>query len=294
MKRLFVMLVAMAIFSVSLLAGNVTKDVKVDSFNKLDVSYCFDVTVEKSAREYLTITIDKDYEQYLVVDVRNGVLHIGIDTERIPNGLLRNNGGKTFVAKVGVSDLTGIEMSGATSFYSDDKFGASRFVAKLSGASKVEKLVVDAVTGYFGVSGSSKLNLRGEIHECTVNTSSASKLNMDVVSRDVELDLSGSSKASVAGKYGELDVDVSGASNCTLEGRVEALKIEGSGASKINGEQMVAKNCEVDLSGASSASVNVERYLEVDLSGASRLTYNRDVERLDVDDISGASSLKKR
>lgn len=294
MKKVLMFLVAMAICSVNLFAGDVTRDIKVSSFSKLNVSYCFDVTVEKSADEYLTITIDEEYEPYLNVKVRDGVLFIGIDSDNLPKRLSKNNSGKTFKARIGVCNLEVLSMSGATSFYSDDQFEPMKFRGNFSGAAKVNKLKLETYEGKFSVSGASLLHLSGLVNDCDMEVSGASKVKMDITSRKTEVDISGASNANINGDYGELDVESSGASNCNLGGNAKVLKIDGSGACNFKGEEMSAIICEVELSGASKGSVTAVEYLEVELSGASRLVYNGDVAKLDVDDISSGSSLKKR
>lgn len=294
MKRFLVLVAAMAAFSTSLFAGDITKEIKISNINKLDVSYCFDVVAEKCSNEYLTIIIDEDYEKYLVVKAKDGLLSIGIDTDKLPVRLQKQSGDRTFEVKVGVKELAGLDLSGATSFSSDDVFVSKVFKCNCSGASKVLNLRLESESARFGVSGASKIDVDGMIHECHADVSGASVLNFEIESIETEINASGASKIFIDGEYGELDIECSGASRCVLKGAAKDLNIEGSGASKFQAEDMVALQCDVDLSGASVGSVQVVNLLEVDLSGASKLLYNRDVNKLEVDDISSGSSLKKR
>ena len=275
MKKIFFVLAAIVAFSASVSAANITKDIKVGNFTKMDVSYSFDVTVVKSSKPGVTITIDKEYEPYLVAHVSNGVLFIGIDSEKLPWKLSKNIGDKVFEAEVAVKELCELDMSGASTFYSDEEFKVQEFKGMFSGASKVKKLCVRAREGDFDISGASKLNLEGVFDDCTLDASGASNVNLNV-------------------KCGELDLDCSGAAKIVLSGKTKSMDLEGSGASKIDGTKMVCDAAGVDLSGASSATVEVLKHLEVDLSGASKLHYNSSVVKLEVDDISGGASLKKR
>lgn len=275
MKKIFLFMAAMVAFSANIFAANITKDVKVGDFTKIDVSYSFDITVVKSSEPSVTITIDEEYEPYLVVRVSHGVLLVGIDSARLPNRLSKNMGNKVFEAEIGVKELSGLSMSGATSFYSDEVFEVLEFDGEFSGASNVKKLCVEAKEGDFDISGASKLNLNGVFDDCS-------------------LDASGASNVYIEGKFGELDIDCSGASKIVMDGQTKSMDLDGSGASRIDGAKMVCETAVVDLSGASSATVEVVKYLEVDLSGASKLYYNSSVGRLEVDDKSGGASLKKR
>ena len=275
MKKIFMVMAAMVAFSASVFAANITKDIKVDKFTKLDVSYSFDVTVVKSSRPSVTITIDQEYEPYLVAHVAHGVLFIGIDGEKLPKKLSKNIGDKVFKAEVAMAVLNELDMSGASSFYCDDVFEVPEFKGMFSGASKVKKLCVRAREGDFDISGASKLNLEGVFDDCSLDASGASNVNIE-------------------GKFGELDVNCSGAAKIVMAGESKSMDLDGSGASKIDGAKMVCETAGVNLSGASSATVEVIKHLEVDLSGASKLYYNSSVGRLEVDDISGGASLKKR
>lgn len=275
MKKIFLFMATMVAFSANIFAANITKDVEVGDFTKIDVSYSFDITVVKSSEPSVTITIDEEYEPYLVVRVSHGVLFVGIDSARLPNRLSKNLGNKVFEAEIGVKELSGLSMSGATSFYSDEVFEVLEFDGEFSGASNVKKLCVEAKEGDFDISGASKLNLNGVFDDCS-------------------LDASGASNVYIEGKFGELDIDCSGASKIVMDGQTKSMDLDGSGASRIDGAKMVCETAVVDLSGASSATVEVVKYLEVDLSGASKLYYNSSVGRLEVDDISGGASLKKR
>ena len=113
-KKIFLVLAAIVAFSASVSAANMTKDIKVGNFTKMDVSYSFDVTVVKSSRPSVTITIDQEYEPYLVAHVSNGVLFIGIDSEKLPWKLSKNIGDKVFEAEVAVKELCELDMSGAS------------------------------------------------------------------------------------------------------------------------------------------------------------------------------------
>lgn len=85
----------------------------------------------------------------------------------------------------------------------------------------------------------------------------------------------------------------SGASRVTLGGSAGRVTIEGSGASKLDLEKMVVASADIELSGASRASINVTSAIEsVMASGASRLRYLGD-PRLGHIETSGASRVAR-
>ncbi len=112
-------------------------------------------------------------------------------------------------------------------------------------------------------------------------------------SGQIDIDLSGASTLDGDLEAGEIDMHVSGASRVVLEGSATGLTIEASGASSLDLADFVVSTAEVDLSGASDATVNArERIDPVDVSGVSRLRYLGDPSLGDVS-TSGASTVEK-
>ena len=89
-----------------------------------------------------------------------------------------------------------------------------------------------------------------------------------------------------------LDLDASGASHVTLKGSAKKAKLGGSGASHLTLTDFVIDNADIDLSGASNATVQVKGTLNYDLSGASHLNYKGE-PKVGKKETSGASSAKK-
>ena len=107
-----------------------------------------------------------------------------------------------------------------------------------------------------------------------LDLSGASSLAMsDMSAQDIELEVSGASRVTGNIAAGDAEFDVSGASTVTLAGSANDIDIEASGASHVGLGDFPVNNAEVNLSGASRATVNVSGRLDVDLSGASHLSY---------------------
>jgi hypothetical protein len=87
--------------------------------------------------------------------------------------------------------------------------------------------------------------------------------------------------------------NVSGASRVELSGSGDSAKIELAGASQLRLGNMTMQTASVNISGASSAQIKVEKDLDLILAGASRLEYSG-AAALNKVQISGASTLKKR
>jgi hypothetical protein len=146
------------------------------------------------------------------------------------------------------------------------------------------------------LSGASKGKLTGfsSSNPVEIGVSGASSLKIvDLEAGETEFYVSGASRVSGNIKVTDSKFDVSGASNIELEGSAEDISIDVSGASHANLDDFTVVSVDVELSGASSATVNVSGKLDATVSGASTLYYlgNPTLGRIEV---TGASTLKKR
>jgi hypothetical protein len=109
-------------------------------------------------------------------------------------------------------------------------------------------------------------------------------------SDQVDVELSGASTLDGGLEAGSVDLEASGASRVALEGSADEMSVTGSGASTLDLKDFVVDTADIDLSGASEATVNVaERIDRVDVSGASRLRYAGDPALGDVTTSGGAT-----
>lgn len=103
---------------------------------------------------------------------------------------------------------------------------------------------------------------------------------------------SGASEVRLDARVNQLTVDGTGATDIYLEGSANNLELDLSGSSDCYASGLSVGQASVDVSGASSASLDVKEHLKADASGASSISYsgNPSVEQ----SSSGASSIRKR
>jgi hypothetical protein len=127
---------------------------------------------------------------------------------------------------------------------------------------------------------------------CEKHVSTSSPIRIRISAPDIDaLESSGASNVTIAGiKNTGLSIDSSGASKIKIDGATAKLAVELSGASKLDAASLSAENGTVEVSGASSATVNVSGSLRADASGASRVSYAGAPREL-IKKASGASSI---
>jgi hypothetical protein len=147
----------------------------------------------------------------------------------------------------------------------------------------------------FNLSGASRGNVKGfhSSRNTKITVTGASTLDTDIEAADINLGVSGASKISGSIKATTLTAVIDGASRANLTGSADKLVLNASGASSVDVEGLAAQNVEVNLSGASRATVSPVTKIKISVSGASSLTYTGNPS-LESVDVSGASTIHKK
>lgn len=144
----------------------------------------------------------------------------------------------------------------------------------LSGASRAD-------IGVFPGASSLKLNLSG---------ASRADLATDNL-QEAQFDLSGASRVNGSVGAATFKLKLSGASSANLDGNAGDMEIDASLGSTADLKDLPVTTARLDLSGASTAFINVSDLINAKLSGASVVTYLGD-PKFDNLDISGASNIR--
>jgi hypothetical protein len=94
-------------------------------------------------------------------------------------------------------------------------------------------------------------------------------------------------------QVGDADFVLSGASRVALNGSASDLMLSAWGASKAEMEDLKLQNADINLKGASEATINVQGRLAIDLSSGSRLTYTGN-PAINAISVTGASSINHK
>jgi hypothetical protein len=109
----------------------------------------------------------------------------------------------------------------------------------------------------------------------------------------VSIVVSGASRVTGDITAGDIGLDVSGASTVQLEGSADDMTATVSGASRFSLGDFAVNNADVNISGASTGTINLDDRLDANVSGASTLLYIGDPVMGTIN-VSGASTLSKK
>ncbi len=154
-------------------------------------------------------------------------------------------------AVICMPDLQSVELSGACNVKSSDTFMPQRFKAELNGSSSLDLKLQTALAKF---------------------------------------DLSGASHADLFMESKDIAIDASGSCNLHMNGSANNLKISSSGACRIDGLNLKVSDVDIESSGSSNITLQVENKLSADASGASTIRYiGKPVVNIET---SGSSSVK--
>lgn len=132
-----------------------------------------------------------------------------------------------------------------------------------------------------------------ELRGLTVSGASRGDIYDFSSTEDLDITVSGASRVTGDITAGNVEFDISGASTIQLEGSANDIDANVSGASSLNLDDFTVNNADVNFSGASSGTVNLNGRLDANLSGASRLWYIGEPTTTDIN-TSGASTVSKK
>jgi hypothetical protein len=132
-----------------------------------------------------------------------------------------------------------------------------------------------------------------QLHGLTASGASHGTISDFSSTEDLEIKVSGASKVTGDIIAGNVEFNISGASNIQLGGSANDLDAGVSGASHLNLDDFTVNNADVNMSGASSGTVNLNGRLDANLSGASTLWYIGEPTSTDIN-TSGGSTVSKK
>lgn len=109
-----------------------------------------------------------------------------------------------------------------------------------------------------------------------IEAGSAAKVNGESVFKTdkLELDISSAAKVELQVETEILEIELTSAAKAVLKGKTQKMQAELSGASKLEAGELQTAKAQMDLNGASSATISVSDELSYDVSSAAKLIYN--------------------
>ncbi len=231
------------------------------------------------------------------------------------------NGGVTQTREYDISDFSGVDIGSAfkVELTPSDKYsvaittGENVFkyisVDKSGDTLKIEvkglrwpfvntkleaKITLPELQG-LNLSGAAQGNAKGfkSSQEFNLVLSGAATLDLDMEAGKFRSEISGASKLTGSLKASSSSIELSGASYIKLEGSGGNMTLSASGASNAELASFIANDADIELSGASRGSLEINGKMDVSLSGASSFEYGGSPTLGNLD-VTGASQIKQK
>ena len=202
----------------------VTKEVTIDSFDKIEVSGAFEVLLTPSSSNEVIIEADENLLRYIDISVRGNTLFIETDK--------RLSSRRGIKIEVPVKELNEVSSSGASDIENTEPISSEELNIDASGAGKIDlKLDVKLLT--LELSGAVMVYFEGVAERLDVDMSGAGSLIAESFEvKDCKVEISGVGHVLV-NVSGTLDAQVSGLGKVEYLGNPESVKGDVSGVGNV-------------------------------------------------------------
>lgn len=143
----------------------------------VDASSGFDVTLKQGGSSHAEIRIDSRLEPYLTVEVRNGILHLGL--HNVPQELQRQLMHKTVrQADITLNALQHLDVHSGTRVVGEGSFTTEECTIDVHSGATVESIDLQATTVKLLVRSGASATLSGKTHTLDVSTSSGASADV--------------------------------------------------------------------------------------------------------------------
>jgi hypothetical protein len=233
MRYLFLSLFSVLILSCNFeyknsIAGNgniVTREVKTDSFDKIDVTDALDVVIIPSETQKVLVVADENLVDLITINVRDNTLRISAE-KRIQMARSKK-------IEVYTQTMEKLEASAASTVHNSDSLQYGNFKIMCSSAAQVD------LTGRFQLlnieaSSASNIKLSGYSKELRADLSSASGLSaFNLTAENVNIVASSAANAKVHVTH-EANFNASSAANISYHGNPSVKNVSTSSGGSVN------------------------------------------------------------
>jgi Putative auto-transporter adhesin, head GIN domain len=234
MKKLSNLLIAL--FAMAGLSAQQVNDPNAEvrpatNYHGISVSNAFDVYLTQSNEEAVAVSAaETKHRERIKVEVKDGILHIGYDSE---GKMSWGNGNKRLKAYISFKQIDKLNVSGACDVFISGVLKADILSINQSGASDLKgKLDVNKLT--VDLSGASDMLVTGAATQLSVEASGASDFKGYDLTTDIcNAHASGASDIKITVNK-ELSAHASGASDVRYKGNGVIRDIKSSGSSSVS------------------------------------------------------------
>lgn len=243
---------------------------KVAAFTGINMHIPGKVYLTQGSPEKVELEGEKDILAKIETNVSGGTLKI----EQASQWHNMHWGDHEIIAYITVENIHDINLSGSGELIGQTKITSNDLDLKVSGSGSIQVDVNVTHSLAVNLSGSGKLDLKGNCKTFGSHVSGSGKIKLDAsISDEAEFEISGSGR-----------IEASGAAH--------SVKASISGSGKVLGANLETTSCEINLSGSGDVEINVKDSLDARISGSGTVSYKGNPSHVN-SNASGSGKLRK-
>lgn len=255
-------------------------DRNVSKFSAIDISGPFSVSLVRGSESRVLLSVEEDYIDYVICNVKSSVLSIGLDERKVPSEVKKKFRGRgtpdpVFSAVIYVPDLIQtLTMSGkAVLREAAEVFDKSGVSFTLEGNCELKHLSVDTQNFSLAMQNKAAADISVSCRESHVETGNAASLKYEEESENSSFSLSGNCKLSVSSKTKLMNIASKGNCSMKLSGSGDKAVYNISGTSEVDASGFEVPDAEVTMQSVCKLTQAAYKSLTVNLSGGSSLYF---------------------
>lgn len=215
-------------FNNSSVKGNgimVTRTIKTESYDKIDIRGSLDVVLSKGKEGEITIEAEENVQEFILIESNGEVLSVGFKS----NTSLQNI--QNIKVSVPFEDISAISVSGSSNVEGLDLISSKTLDLNIKG-SGLMSLNIDAAKLNIELGGSGKMKLNGTAKNVNINSRGSGKIDAEkLICENIDANIFGSGRATVHAKN-NLKTQIRGSGIVKYVGSPVKVNAKASGSGK--------------------------------------------------------------
>lgn len=248
------------------------------SFEGIDVSDSFEVTLVPSDFYKAVVTVDEPYVDYVQCYTKEGTLYIAL--AKVPKQVTKLYKGKNapkpnFNVIVHAPKVKAITLKDNAVLTATEVFEGETMTLSVGGKSQVKTLSLQASSVTVNVSKNAMLNLTADADDIKLSTSGSSSSKLNFSCDRLNLGGKNSSTISAVGETYETSVSTENSCKVVVSGESSnVLNVKSAGSSNIDASALSTSTADIVQSNSSTVSVSPKDRIKMELSGNSTLYFS--------------------
>lgn len=271
----------------------------VSSFNVVDVSQQFEVSVVRGDNYSVNFTVDEPFKDYVNCSVSESKLFISVDEKKVSNDVKKMYKGKgapepTFRAVITTPTyIHGIYMHDKSVFFEARDVMAEDDVTIFAAENaQIKTIVIASQNVNVELDKKANATLTITANKLVVNTAGNSICAITADAKECELNTKNASQLTVDGTIDIYKVNAAEGSKLNLSGTAPEVSYTCNGKATVNADELKTENAFVSMAGGCNLSIAPSRSIKMNLAKGSTLTFTGD-PIISIEAIKSASVIKK-